>query len=379
VTVFLIFLSVILSCLCLALLVWVGFRGRPKAPSVSQVQEELEKRFLSLRSDLTQEIFNQGRLLSQEMNNLNQHLDLTLSDTRRSVQSDLKYSTELMADIHGKLGELGEASKRIHEVGTNISGLQELLRAPKLRGGIGEYLLEDLLSQILPRNFYEFQFSFRQGQIVDAVIRLGGQFVCIDSKFPLEAFRQLNATNDPEQKRLLRKEAIRVVKKHIGDISDKYIVPAEGTYDFALMYIPAESVYYEAVVRDTIGEESDCRILEYAIDKKVIPVSPNCIYAYLQVILIGLKGFQIESETKQILARMQSLVGQFEKFEKYFGILGRHLGNADGTFDKARRQLERFGHEIRSIDSIQDSPSKIVNETKTLLEDADVFKSEKSL
>lgn len=352
-TAFLIFTAALILAAGAALFA-LGRRAEARSARAEKTIGDLvERRAESLKSDFSQAIHQQGSLLGQELHALREGIAAALSDTRQSVQADLKSSGKLMADIHGKLGELGEASRRIHDIGKDIAGLQELLRAPKLRGGIGEFFLEELLAQVLPRACFSTQVAFRDGSVVDAVIQVGERRLCVDSKFPLEAFRQCLAEADPARSATLRKEYLRSVKKHIDDISRKYILPSEGTYPFAFMYIPAENVYYETVVRDAESRESGGSILEYAAEKKVIPVSPTLFYSYLQTILVGMRGFQVQARTQEILARMEGLTALFERFLDDFNLVGKHVTNSGKAFSNAEKTLARFGGEIRTIQDVR--------------------------
>ena len=219
--------------------------------------------------------------------------------------------------MNEKLVELSKTSQQIHEVGINIATLQEILRPPKLRGGLGEQFLGELLSQILPPQFYSLQHTFKSGERVDAVVKIGEKYVPIDSKFPLDNFKRIVESKTDEERKTYQKAFSKDVKKHVDDIAGKYILPQEGTYDFALLYIPAENVYYETITKDeSFGEEKG--ILNYALTKKVIPVSPNTFYAYLQVIILGLKGLQIEKDALKIQALLSGLKKRSETFKKIF-------------------------------------------------------------
>jgi DNA recombination protein RmuC len=336
-------------CAVLGIGVLVKMSLNRQVQSTQKASQDMESRFETLRRDWSSEFFKQNESLVRQMNHLSQSLAQTMNETRSSVQTDLKNSGDLMANIHNRLGELSETSKRIHDVGENIAGLQELLRAPKLRGGMGEYFLEDLLGQIIPKRYFKMQHVFASGCIVDAVIQIGEAMVCVDSKFPLESFNQLRNENDEERSLKLRKELRRCVKKHVDDISEKYILPAEGTYDFALMYVPAESVYYETIIRDA-DHDTVASVFEYAVQKKVIPVSPNSIYAYLQVILIGLKGFEVESRTKEILNRLSCLKNELLKFESEFNLVGKHLMRTNKKYEDAQSRLVQFGSKVQMIE-----------------------------
>jgi DNA recombination protein RmuC len=184
--------------------------------------------------------------------------------------------------------------------------------------------------------------------MVDAVIHIGDNMVPIDAKFPLENFQKFANEENPKEKEDLRKKFVTDVKKHINEISKKYILPDEGTYDFALMYIPAENIYYETILKDeNLGEERS--IFSTALKKRVIPVSPNSFYAYLQVIVQGLKGLQIEKSAREIFQRLTRLQGDLTRFRKDFQTLGSHLGNARTKFDDAEKRLDRFSDKLEIV------------------------------
>ncbi|RKY39787.1 MAG: hypothetical protein DRP75_01105, partial [Candidatus Omnitrophota bacterium] len=238
---------------------------------------------------LTTQLNEQLNAIVQQVNQRLKENTQMLQENSRSINERLDRAAAVISPLQNKLGELGEASKRMIEIGKDISRLETLLKAPKFRGEIGEFLLENLLAQILPKDFFRLQYRFKSGEKVDAVICLGERIVPVDSKFPLESFRRLIEEDREVEKRRLYKEFERDVKRHIEEIANKYILPDEGTYNFALMYIPAENIYYETITR-----QEEKGIWSYALARKVIPVSPNSFYAYLMVIVEGLRGMQIE-------------------------------------------------------------------------------------
>jgi DNA recombination protein RmuC len=251
----------------------------------------LQQQMEALRDHLRQNLDESNQNLNQQVAILTQQLQERFRDqgqilqtTQESVGKRLDNAAKVVGELQGKLGKLEEANQRIFEVGKDIASLQEILRAPKLRGNLGELFLGDLLSQVLPLEHFELQYGFKNGEKVDAVVRLGGNLVPIDSKFPLENFKKyLEAKSDPEKKSF-RKTFISDVKKHIDAIALKYIRPDEGTFDFALMYIPAENVYYEMVIKED-AFEGEFSVIQHAMAKRVIPISPNNFYVYLNTIL----------------------------------------------------------------------------------------------
>jgi DNA recombination protein RmuC len=299
----------------------------------------------------------QLRAINEQVNQQLQLVNQQLQNSSGQIGQRLDSAREVISRVSEKLGELSKTSEQIHEVGKNIASLQEILRPPKLRGGLGEQFLGELLSQILPSEFFNLQYTFTSGERVDAVVRVGEKLVPIDSKFPLDNFKRIIECKTDEERKVSRKIFYRDVKKHIDDIASKYILPQEGTYDFALLYIPAENVYYETITKDeSFGEEKG--ILNYALAKRVIPVSPNSFYAYLQVIILGLKGLQIEKDALKIQASLSGLKIDIGGFHEDFQLVGKHLINALNKFEEARRRLDKFNLKLDQIESQPSLPFK---------------------
>lgn len=215
---------------------------------------------------------------------------------------------------------------------------------------MGETLLENLLSQVLPRAYYQMQYRFKSAEAVDAVIKLGERLVPIDAKFSLENFQKILEAPEEQLKNSYRKKFIQDVKSRVDEIASKYILPQENTYDFAFMYIPAENVYYEIIIKEDL--------LAFFVSKKVIPVSPNTFYAYLQVICLGLRGLKIEENAKAILKNLSTLSIEMGKLKEDFGTLGIHLSNASHKYEESQKKLDRFSDRLVNIQDSKQINSK---------------------
>ena len=284
--------------------------------------------------------------ITSQLNERLKEMSSLLLEGHKGVGERLDSAVGIIGNVHKSLGKLEETNRQIFEISKDISKLQDLLRAPKFRGEIGETMLGNLLEQVLPKDHYRLQHSFKSGETVDAMIRLGPNIVPIDAKFPLENFQGLARAVNEEEKNACSKRFISDVKNRINEISGKYILPDEGTFDFALMYIPAENVYYEAVIKQDL--------LAYALSKKVVPVSPNTFYAYLQVICLGLKGMQVERNAKEILANLGRLQLELGKFSEDFRLVGAHIKNALQKYTDAEKRLDKFQDKL--ISSTADQP-----------------------
>jgi DNA recombination protein RmuC len=325
-----------------------------------------DRRMLDLKNELadlktrqlegqSQSLARQTELYQQSQKLLNTQLDQSLrslgellSKSQGNINAQLASTEKVMVDVHQRLGTLSEAARNIQEIGKDISSLQDILQAPKLRGNLGEYLLEDLLRQILPAGNYGMKHSFSSGVQVDAVIRLGGNLIPIDSKFPLESFQRMSAAEAPADKARFKKEFVKSVKARIDEIAAKYINPHEGTFDFALMYVPAENVFYEMIVTDELTDRT-WEIFNYAVSRHVIPVSPNSFYSYLMAIAYGLRGFRVEQQAKTIIGELSKVQTAFTAYVEEFSLLGRHVKNAAGKYDDCQRKVERFGEQVSRI------------------------------
>lgn len=289
--------------------------------------------------------------IRNELAQVTSRVGIHLEQTARLAQQAGDGTVKVMNDVYSRLGVLEESSRKIYEVGNEIGKLQQVLRSPKARGGFGELMLVDLLGQMIPKDHFQLQYAFRNGSRVDAVIFVGSHLVPIDAKFPLENFQRLVAVQTPEEKRRARKEFARDVKRHVDAISERYISPEEGTLDFALMYIPAENIYYEVIASDDEAETGS--LSSYALEQHVIPVSPNSFYAYLQVILLGLRGLRMDQAAREIAESLTKMQSDFRKIVEDFGVLGTHLNHTKGTYEKVQRGVDQFQLKLTLVDQVK--------------------------
>jgi DNA recombination protein RmuC len=261
------------------------------------------------------------------------------SQAQTAMSNELKNTRDQITQIQKQLGQVQESGHLMHEA---ASRLENILGGTKSRGNFGETTLERLLEDCLPRTQYSQQYRFRSGEAADVVIHLRDKkIMAIDSKFPLDAFQRLETEGDEA-----RKQFVNAVKVHADSIARKYIVPDEDTLDVALMFVPSESVYYELLrSSDTRGIALDA----YCRTKKILPVSPNTLYAHLSVIAMGLRGMQIEENAKRLGAELEGMRKQLGTFKDSFDKIGTHLKNAqlsyadaDKRLDKASGSLERL-------------------------------------
>lgn len=292
--------------------------------------------------------------LSRGINSLQQavgdKLDKNNQTMQTSMQKQLSESAKIVTDVTQRLARLDETNRKVVGVADELKTLQNVLQNPKQRGVFGEYYLESVLDNILPSKSYKMQYKFKDGETVDAVIYLDrGQILAVDSKFSLENYnRMVGEDKKPDREKLLSK--VRADLKNRIDETSKYIRPNEKTMDFAFMFIPSESLYYDLLIGD-VGTGSSARdLIEYAFrEKKVIIVSPTSFMAYLQTVLQGLRSLQIEEQAKDIQVRVGKLGQHINRFDEYMHKLGRSLGQTVGHYNYAHKELGKVDKDVVKI------------------------------
>jgi DNA recombination protein RmuC len=272
---------------------------------------------------------------ASELSARNAEFELRLQGLEQSLNTRLAATTQTTTQIHERLGQMTRATTEMIDRAKELGKLEQALRPPKARGGFGELLLENLLRDRLPPDAYEVQYTFESGERVDAVVRAGGRLLPVDAKFPLDNFERM-AVAEGEEQQLHEKAFARDVKGHIDAIASKYIRPELGTFDLAFMYLPAEAIHYELVSGKTGA------LLGYAHERRVFPVSATTFTAYLQMIVLGLKGMQIEQRAEEVMRYCAALQQEFGKFKEDFDLVGTHLSRAHGKYADAEKRLDRF-------------------------------------
>lgn len=278
---------------------------------------------------------------------LNEAMRSNSSDMSRILQENSKQLNDRLDKAASVIRDVGKEVGQMSEIGRSMKDLQEYLKSPKLRGNIGEQVLKDLISQMFPKHSFHLQYLFKNGERVDAAIQTDAGILSIDSKFPMENFqRMMKSQSDSKEYASNQKEFQKDVKKHIDAIAKKYILPDEGTMDFALMYVPSESVYYEVI--------NDMGLMNYARNNRVYIVSPSTLYAHLQTILLSFEGKKIESKSKEIFKTLRAMQIDYEKIQENLGTLGRHINNASSQFQQVSQGISQLGNKISSTKSLEE-------------------------
>lgn len=301
---------------------------------------------LLLKQDLTILTESVGQLKDGLQKELNERLD----KSNQQMLHQFQQSTGIIKDVTQKLTALEKTNQQVGDIAGELRVLQTVLTNPKQRGVLGEYYLSQVLENVLPPDRFRLQYKFKDGETVDAIIKLDDKILSVDSKFSLENYNRLIDAKDKTERLHLAQQFKADLKRRIDETA-KYIRPKEGTMDYAFMFIPSEAIYYDLLINKVGTSGTSARdLLEYAFrEKNVIIVSPTTFMAYLQTVLQGLRALQIEGQAKEIQVRVGELGRHLTVHEKLMQKLGGSLGTTVNHFNNAHKELKKVDKDVVKI------------------------------
>lgn len=344
----------------IALLVYQIFGQKKTHPDNS------EKLFLDLLENLRREVHDSTNKTRQEiqqindrnrlevqkqLENVNEKLTQGMVESSKTIQNQFRQSSDIIKEVTSKLTKLDETNKQVVSFAEQMKSLENILTNPKQRGILGEYFLETLLGNILPPGQYKMQYSFKNGEIVDAVIFFKDKIIPIDAKFSLENYNRLVQENDETKRLKIEKEFKQDIMRRIDETS-KYIRAEEDTTDFAFMFIPAEGIYYNLLIYKTGTVDINTNnLIEYAFKKHVIIVSPTSFYAYLETVLQGLKALEMEASVKDVIKKVGELSKHLNAYQTYMQKLGNNLGTTVNMYNNAANEFKKIDKDVVKVTS----------------------------
>lgn len=350
----------------LAILLWGRRKPQEEVPAVGQLRTDVQSlrdstdrsvqhiaaQVQSISAQVQQSLADVTSQLGTRLDSINHQVTEQLNQSARVMNDNTNAVTQRIAAVQTtfaglqrQVGEMTEQARQLSDLSKSVGAIEHVLRAPKMRGNFGEEQLENLLGLVFAKQQFALQYRFPTGEVVDALLLLPPGNVAVDSKFPLENFRRITEAVGEDEKKASRRQFLRDVRRRVDEIAMRYIRPAEGTLPFALMYVPAENVYYETIIRDDDGDQ----LYYYCLEKRVVPVSPNSFYAYLQTIMVGLKGLQVSQRADTILREIESLRIELEKFGKAYETISQHIRNASSKLEEGTKLLTKVELRVESL------------------------------
>jgi len=288
-------------------------------------------------------------LLQNQLNEVVRTLDSKLGESTKAMQRQFTESAKIIRDVTERLTRLDETNKQVVNFADQLQNLQDILKNPKQRGVLGEYYLETVLKNVLPPGAYQTQYVFSDGTIVDAAVFIDKRIIAVDSKFSLENYNRLLEARDEIQKKRYESAFIQDIKTRIDETS-KYVKPEENTMDFAFMFIPSEAVYYDLLINKVGAVTDDTNnLIRYAMQKKVIIVSPTSFLAYLQTVLQGLRNQKISEQAQEIIKQVEKFGKHLLSYQEHFERVGKNLGVTVGSYNRASKEFSKIDKDVLHI------------------------------
>lgn len=347
-----------------AIIVLLWSASRRSEAQLSAVRQEMQNSIAIQGQNTSAQISLLVQTITQQLGQVRQEVQTGVAatgqlatDAQREVAQRLEFSTKALVEMSRKIGEMHQTGQDLSKA---TSTLQGILSGVKTRGALGEAILETLLADALPQSAYTMQHRFAStGSVVDAIVRSGERMLCIDSKFPIEAYRRLVETGDEASR-----DFSAAVRKHADSIAEKYILPQEHTLDYALMFVPSEGVYYELVMAE---DSKYGRLEEYCRGKRVFPVSPNTFCAFLGAVAMSLQGQKLEENARHLLASLAGLKQQMDTFAAIHEKLGTHLRHVQQNYEEADSKLNRLRNSLEQMSqgALPEAPPKTLEPVST--------------
>jgi DNA recombination protein RmuC len=343
-------IAIVVGLIILAVLIFVIQKiSDLKKPEDEGAQKIMLDLIENLRKEVEKGSKESRKEIEEKLNVITERLHKGLTDSSKTLQTQFKQSAGIIKDVTEKLSKLDETNKQVLDFSTQLQSLENILKNPKQRGILGEYFLETLLANVLQPNQYKIQYSFKSGEIVDAVIFFKDKIIPIDAKFSLEKYNKIMEEKNKDKRTKLEKEFKMDIKNRIDETA-KYIRPAENTTDFAFMFIPAEGIYYNLLIYKVGTVEINTHdLIEYAFKKHVIVVSPTSFYAYLETVLQGLKALKMEESVKDILKKVETLGRHLNSYEDHMQRVGKHLGTTVSAYGEASKEYKKIDKDIYKL------------------------------
>ena len=330
----------------LALIALVILQNR----QLGKLSEELNRKTEANNKDTQKKIDEVFYHINDKIDRNNESVQHSITEQLNNSRKQMTESQKVISDISARIAAINKTNEQVVNVADELKTLQAVLQNPKQRGVFGEYYLDTVLGNILPPGTYQTQYKFKDGEIVDAVVFLDkGKILPIDSKFSLENYNRMVAATNKSERELYAKKVSADLKGRIDETS-KYIRPTEKTMDFAFMFIPSESLYYDMLINKVGTASSERDLIEYAYrDKHVIVTSPTRFIAYLQTILQRSRSLEIEKDAQEIQARVAKLGQHIDAFDANMTKLGNALGTTVNHYNTAYKNLAQIDKDVVKI------------------------------
>ena len=316
-----------------------------------QLNAELRKEIQDIRKEVTENAQKGRAEIDHKLKDINKEINLFHKSSKEDIQKQFSNSNKIITEVTQELEKIKGTNKQVLSFANQMKTLEKILGNQKQRGIFGEIQLENLLSNVLPPSLFQMQYSFKNNETVDAIVKVGDLIIPIDAKFSLDNYNNLIENEDTEVSANLEKRFKDDIKKRIDETS-KYIRPEEKTTDYSYMFIPADGLYQD-LLNSRVGslQINSQDLVSYAYTKKVMIVSPMSLFPMLQITVKALHNLKVEDSINDILKNVEKLSNHLNAYKTYHDKLGNTLGTAVNHYNDSTKEFKKIDKDVIKISS----------------------------
>lgn len=320
----------------------------------SSDKDEAENKILremleNLRKEISDGREKDRSHIQERLDFVSQIVNQNMNSSSKTMQTQFQQSSELIKQVTEKLTKLDETNRQVVNFSGQLEDLQRILKQPKGKGVFGEYWLETMLGHVLQPGQYQKQYKFKNQEIVDAVVFFQNKIIPIDAKFSSEKYSQIDKEPDLEKRTKLEEEFKKDLKDRIDETA-KYIRPEEDTTDYAFMFIPAEGIYYDLLVQKVgVIEINRINLIEYAQKKRVLIVSPNTFFAFLQTVIEGMRAVKLQESVSDVLKRVEELGKHLNSYDNFMRSMGKNLTTTVNMYNSSYKEFKKIDKDVLKL------------------------------
>jgi len=313
------------------------------------LNENLRNEIKDIRKEMSDNSEKGRKEIENKLININKEISNFQTSSKEDMQKQFESSNKVIKEVTTELEKIKGTNEQVLGFANQMKTLEKILSNQKQRGILGEIQLENLLANVLPPELFQMQFHFKNGEAVDAIVKVGNLIIPIDAKFSLDNYNKMIESENKQEIELLEKNFKDDIKKRIDETS-KYIRTSEKTTDYAYMFIPADGLYQD-LLNSRVGslKINSKDLVSYAYTKKVMIVSPMSLFPMLQITVKALNNMKIERSIDEIKKNIEKLSNHLNSYKEVHNSLGKTIGTVVNHFNKSSKEFNKIDKDITKL------------------------------
>ena len=334
---------------------------------ILKISNNLTNQVQDIRKEISENSEKSRVEIESKLQNINKEISEFQISSKTQMQKQFSDSNKIIKEVTVELEKIKGTNEQVLSFANQMKTLEKILGNQKQRGIFGEIQLENLLSNVLPPEIFQMQYSFKDGGIVDAIVKVNDNIIPIDAKFSLDNYNKMIESSDENEINLLEKKFKEDIKSRIDETA-KYIRPQEKTLDYAFMFIPADGLYQD-LLNSRVGSLKirSKELVSYAYQKKVMIVSPMSLFPMLQITMKALNNLKFEKSIELVIKNVQNLSDHLITYQTYHNKLGNTLNTVVNHYNRTSDEFKKIDKDIMKISEGKfniDFQKQLIDKTK---------------